>query len=201
MGYDLHITRRKNWYDAGADITAEEWFAYVKSDPDLKLSTEQGCYFAIWANKSAFDGPWLDWSDGRIYSKFPDAALIDKMVAIAKHFGATVQGDDGEIYDGGNLPPREQIQAPPSFRERVASWFGWILWRIRPIKYEQPELTFGVGDIVRDLWGNEHRVIDIDRKAGNGIGIIRTIRECDGAEIGHMLITHNLTLVAKKKDE
>lgn len=36
MGYDeLHITRRKEWSEAGHDITAEEWLAYIDKDPSF----------------------------------------------------------------------------------------------------------------------------------------------------------------------
>jgi hypothetical protein len=53
----------------------------------------------------------LDWFKGNIYSKSPDDAIIDKMVAIAKELGATVQGDDGEIYTGGGS--QNFLPAPP----------------------------------------------------------------------------------------
>lgn len=32
MGYELHITRRKQWFDDGDDIAKEEFVAYVRSD-------------------------------------------------------------------------------------------------------------------------------------------------------------------------
>jgi hypothetical protein len=38
MGYDLHITRRENWFDEeGPLITAAEFEAAVDHDPDLAL--------------------------------------------------------------------------------------------------------------------------------------------------------------------
>jgi hypothetical protein len=98
MGYDLHITRRANWYDEGNDITTDEWFEFVKNDSELQLKTENGPYFAEWSGKSALQEPWLDWSHGQIQTKNPDDALIDKMVSIANKLHAVVQGDDGEIY-------------------------------------------------------------------------------------------------------
>src|ERR1041384_11323 len=100
MGYDLHITRRKRWSGTGEDITAEEWLAYIFRNPELRLEPKNGPYFAILSAPSGQKTSWLDWSHGQIYSKYPGPALIDKMVAIAREFGATVQGDDGEIYDG-----------------------------------------------------------------------------------------------------
>lgn len=192
MGYDLHITRRKRWPDKGNDISADEWLAYVRHDQELRLQPENGPYFAEWISASQLDGPWLDWSNGEIYTKNPDAALIDKMVAIARQFGGTVQGDDGEIYDGGSRTPR---QPPLSLGERLVGWFARLRPR-PPLKIEHEPLPFGVGDRVRDRWGNEHTVIQIDARAEHGLGVIRTRRD-DGTELGHVMIAHGLTPVAK----
>jgi hypothetical protein len=98
MGYDLHITRREHWIDEGDDISSEEWLAVVEADPELRIEAVYGSYFAIWSGPSTLGDPWLDWFDGRINTKNPDHALIDKMVEIAEKLGASVQGDDGEIY-------------------------------------------------------------------------------------------------------
>ena len=105
MGYDLHITRKKHWYSDGEDITAEEWQEYIEQDKELTLQPENGSYFALWCGPSKYEQPWFDWYDGRIYCKNPDSPLIDKMVTIAKYFGATVQGDDGETYESSSIPP------------------------------------------------------------------------------------------------
>ena len=40
MGYELHITRRTDWFDEGLDITHEEWEHYVNSDPEMELEEE-----------------------------------------------------------------------------------------------------------------------------------------------------------------
>jgi hypothetical protein len=112
MGYDLHITRAKfHFQNEGAWITADEWLRYVDQDPELTLAPDNGDYFALWSGKSEYPDPWLDWSEGNIYTKNPDDPLIDKMVEIAKKLNAKAQGDDGEIYTGGGskqfLPPPE----------------------------------------------------------------------------------------------
>ncbi len=116
MGYDLHITRREDWSDEGFDITAEEWVQYVHKDPELKIKGVNGPCYAVWSGQSEHSEPWLDWANGQIYAKNPDSPLIDKMIAIAKQLGATVQGDDGEIYDeksSESSAPRP-LQSPPS---------------------------------------------------------------------------------------
>jgi hypothetical protein len=98
MGYDLHITRREFWSYNGDDITASEWLAVVAQDPELQLDKENGPYFVTRKQESSANPSWLNWSNGQIYSKNPDDALIDKMVSIAKKLNARVQGDEGEFY-------------------------------------------------------------------------------------------------------
>jgi len=195
VGYDLHITRRKNWSDRGAEISAQEWLALVRQDPELRLKPENGPYFALWNGPSELEEPWLDWSDGQICSKYPDAALIEKMVHIARQLGATVQGDDGEIYEGGSQPPR---QPPVQLRERISGWFH-RLRPARPLKIEIPELPFKVGDRVRDPWGSEHTIMEIDPQAENGIGAIRTRRD-DGRELKFVINARFFTPINQGDD-
>ena len=137
---------------------------------------------------------WLDWSDGQIYTKNPDAPLIEKVFAIARQFGATVQGDDGEVYEAGGRPPR---QPTPSFGERVAGWFARIRPR-RSVPIAQEPLGFDVGDKVLDPWGNEHTVLAIDPEAEHGVGLIRTCRT-DGTEHESAVIAHGFRPAKKNK--
>lgn len=38
MGYEVHITRKGDWFeDGGLAITIEEWKRYVASDPEMRL--------------------------------------------------------------------------------------------------------------------------------------------------------------------
>jgi hypothetical protein len=81
MGYDVHITRRENWWEEdGQDIGAAVWEALVAADPGLVV-------VPLW------------WNTGRIVSKNPSDAVIATMREVAKALGARVQGDDGEYYD------------------------------------------------------------------------------------------------------
>ena len=103
MGYDLHITRAEHWADnEGAEITAEEWLAVVRADPELTLAPEVGMgpHFARWIGPSPGVESWLDWSAGDVYTKNPEPALLRKMVRLAESLGAHVQGDEGERYTG-----------------------------------------------------------------------------------------------------
>lgn len=128
MGYDLHITRREQWFAEGPDITAEEWLAYVQSDPELHPVPENGPHFVTWSGPSTIEEPWLDWFEGCISAKYPDRALIGKMLTIAHHFGATVQGDDGETYDDASeIPSAAPAQASPNAWERLPFWKQFLI--------------------------------------------------------------------------
>lgn len=186
MGYDLHITRRKDWSAKGHHIRAEEWLAYVKKDPELLLSRENGPYFARWNGPSKYPDPWLDWHDGNIFSKNPDEPLIDKMVAIARDLGAQVQGDDGEIYNSGHEPT---IQPKQSFLSRLGSWFR-SLRPAKPLKEIDP--PFKVGDRVLDTFHKETTVVEIDPKSNHGLGRVK-VRYDDGREASLMLAASGLT--------
>ena len=164
MGYDLHITRRESWADEGDNITAEEWLTFVESDPDFRIATEfpmNGPYFAVMSNQDGSEEWWLDWRDGQIFTKYPEPELIDKMVAIAQQLGATVQGDDGEIYASGDkpwetvtpafAPPKNQLNLPfgaPSNGEYSGSLATTtelasitVLTEPAPIQYHNPMIT------------------------------------------------------------
>jgi hypothetical protein len=126
VGYDLHITRRDNWFDAGDDISADEWLKYVESDPDLSIDESNGKYFAIWKED------WLDWSRGEIYTKDPRRNLIEKMIQIANRLNAKVQGDEGEIYvDGSQVPDNDEMERDlESNPQRLSSARKQSWWRM-----------------------------------------------------------------------
>jgi hypothetical protein len=100
MPYQLHITRASDWMKSSdVPITAPEWFKLVRMDADLTPHSTHGPYFVHWRSSSDPDC-WLEWSEGRINSPYPDGALLKKLVAIADRLGAKVQGDGGEVYSG-----------------------------------------------------------------------------------------------------
>lgn len=37
MGYEVHITRKENWFGDGSEIALEEWLGVVWSDPEMRL--------------------------------------------------------------------------------------------------------------------------------------------------------------------
>jgi hypothetical protein len=117
MGYDLHITRKTNWFDPGGkDIPLPEWLAFVHSDPEMRLdgfaeaTTSSGetlriesSGLCVWAGYSkhvdAETTAWFDFHHGCVVVKDPDAEIRRKMYEVAVQLQARVQGDEGEFYD------------------------------------------------------------------------------------------------------
>jgi hypothetical protein len=102
MGWEIHITRADDWAESDQQpITTDEWLTLIDSDPELVIDPRgNGPYFALWlAHRVGNDHPWFDWSAGQIDTKSPDRPTLGKALEIAQHFGARVQGDDGESYE------------------------------------------------------------------------------------------------------
>jgi hypothetical protein len=100
MGYNLHITRGDvSSEKVSPEITVEEWLEYIRGDSELQLVEGSVSYKVKWTGPGSEPYMWLAWSHGNIYTKGPDKPLLEKMLVIAKHFGARVQGDDGEYYE------------------------------------------------------------------------------------------------------
>ncbi|WP_230965314.1 hypothetical protein [Burkholderia pseudomultivorans] len=116
MGYDVHITRKENWFDEdGPAIDIDEWKALVEADPEMRLD---GYASAVVGNGSVFrvdsDGlsvwtayaghgvngnmAWFDFRQGNVVVKNPDDAILGKMWRLGQQLGAKVQGDDCELY-------------------------------------------------------------------------------------------------------
>ncbi|WP_337025294.1 hypothetical protein [Pantoea anthophila] len=99
MGWELHIVRTENWFDsANEPIKSEEWLQLVDSDEELSIDKKNGDFFATWNVHQPHDEPWLEWCDGRIYTKQPCEALYCKMLQIASKLDAFVVDDDDRKY-------------------------------------------------------------------------------------------------------
>lgn len=118
MGYDIHITRKENWFDEddSNEIKLTEWTDYIISDAEMRLDkqasattdngdrvTYENNGLAIWTSysKNGLDDnyAWFDFRAGNVTVKNPDEEIKNKMIDIADRLNAKVQGDDGEIYD------------------------------------------------------------------------------------------------------
>lgn len=101
MGWEIHITRAKDWADSDTQpITEEEWLTLVHSDAELVIDSRgNGRFFALWlAHSRDNDHPWFDWSYGQIHTTHPDQQTLTKALQIAAQLKAHVQGDECEEY-------------------------------------------------------------------------------------------------------
>jgi hypothetical protein len=116
MGYDVHITRKRDWFDDSPEIALGEWLSFVSRDPEMRLDGFADATFpdgsvlriesdglAVWTAYSAHghrgNMAWFSHSQGDVVVKNPDREILRKMWLVAGAFNAKVQGDDGEIYD------------------------------------------------------------------------------------------------------
>ena len=115
MGYDLHITRRKDWSQdepQNTDIKLEEWISFIEQDPELQLSdayrikvpgneneSQVAPGYCEWINHPLDERPSFVYSSGCISTKNPDEDTVRKILLISKVLNAKVQGDDGETYE------------------------------------------------------------------------------------------------------
>ncbi len=100
MGVEFHITRAEFWAENDDNqISSDEWFNIINSDPELSLSPRNGEFNAIWNGGGSDGEDWLDWSEGNIYTKWPPTPLYRKMLQISHKLNAKVMDDDGTIYE------------------------------------------------------------------------------------------------------
>jgi prepilin-type processing-associated H-X9-DG protein len=117
MGYDVHITRKQNWFDEnGPEISLDEWIAVVMTDKETRLDgyaeakLRDGSVLrmerdglAVWTAYSRHgengNMAWFDFRRGNAIVKNPDREILQKMWSLAQKLSAKVQGDDGEFYD------------------------------------------------------------------------------------------------------
>ncbi len=114
MGYDVHITRKENWFDQDKkkSIALKEWINYIQSDKEMELVNEavhqstqltyQNSGLAIWTGYSGHghnhNYAWFDFRNGNIVIKNPDTEIINKVRKIAEQLKASVQGDEGNYF-------------------------------------------------------------------------------------------------------
>lgn len=195
MGYNLRITRRQHGSNAPlSPITLSEWRELVTSDPEFRCDPSNGDDVALWVGPSALEVAGLFWHDGEIESKYPDAALIEKMVELAAALDARVVGDDGEVYGReGSVaaPPTDSAPDASTLRARLAGALAWI--HLLKDRFTPLKLPFSVGSRVRDSWGNQATVIRID--PGSSAMCVVTVRYDDGRILGSSKIAHGLESV------
>ena len=144
MGYDVHITRREEWFDEeGDEISLEEWKRYVASDEEMRLDgfaeveTPDGMLrvesegLSVWLRYSGHgkDGnmAWFDHSEGNVTVKNPDDEILRKMFSIAQSLNAKVQGDEGEVYAANGQSNWQELKQQTNPPAAGRKW--WQFWR------------------------------------------------------------------------
>jgi hypothetical protein len=140
VGYDVHITRKPNWFDsAGPEILLAEWIAVVESDPEMRLDgyaetrVDNGKMLrlehdglSVWIAYSGHENngnmAWFDFRRGNVVVKNPDSEMLMKMWSLAQRLFARVQGDEGELYDASGNVIRSTIVGLPA---RKPWWKFW----------------------------------------------------------------------------
>jgi hypothetical protein len=143
VGYDLHITRKQNWFDASPVIDLSEWLEYVAGDPELQhdafaeaVSADSSVLrvaspgICVWKIDSA--AVWFMWSTGDIVVKDASLEVRQKMWRIARSLQAKVQGDEGEYYGEDGQVVEMTTDGTPSSVDPQASdsrqpW--WKFWQ------------------------------------------------------------------------
>ena len=103
MSYSVYITRQSA-DGQEVPITLDEWNAYIAADSDLKRPEPGHPNYSetLVLLPSEPSGPddwqWLSWGSGSIHADYPQQAMLKKMGQIARHFGAVVMSDDGDIW-------------------------------------------------------------------------------------------------------
>ncbi|WP_374087915.1 hypothetical protein [Methylomicrobium lacus] len=146
MGYEVHITRKEEWFEEeGPEITIEEWKNYVVSDPKMRLdgfaeaTTPDGSILrvespglSVWVAYSKHEEygnmAWFDHYKDRITVKNPDEEILIKMHAIASALEAKVQGDEGEIYDSNGQSNWQELRGNTGSESVVAKKPWWKFW-------------------------------------------------------------------------
>jgi hypothetical protein len=188
MGYAVFVTRRKkHWHDpAGESISVAEWRSVVESDPELLWGPELGEHAAIWRSSPESEVEWVDLEAGNLEVKNPSAALLAKLVSVAKVLHAHVEGEDGESYESSGvvLPP-----PPPTAAERVLSLLSNLKALFAPA--EAPDPALGVGARVRDFRGRLGTVTKVNLRAERGLGCIM-VQYDSGQSESYSAVAHGL---------
>lgn len=201
MGYDIHITRARQWADSGLrPVSAREWWACVAADDEFEKAEAaeaqthegplryEGEGLAVWRRHPSGAPVWFEYAGGQVVIKNPDEPTVAKALAVARRLDAWVQGDDGETYEAASPAPRV---ATLSLAQRWTSWRE--TWRT-PSPAAPVAPPFTAGDRVRDPWQGEGAVLSVDVAANHGLGLVR-VRWDDGREVAYTAVAHGLKRV------
>lgn len=127
MWYNVHITRKENWFDDdGERITLEEWNDYVRTDETIRQDPNNTEKDYIFVSSEGIYPLWYYEDRGEIYTKNPNTSTIIKMAQAAKTLNAHAQGDEGELYDE-NWDMINQEPSLNSNNQETKTW--WKFWK------------------------------------------------------------------------
>lgn len=147
MSYSISIVRKNNWEDIEekSNITLGEWLNFIDKDEELEhpsksdltdnnrdyYKQKQGyCeWIAHSSFKEPFARPWFDYYKGQIIAENVDDETMLKMIAIAEHLKAKVQGQDGEFFDEDdamNVRVTSENNPAPQMPVNKKPW--WKFW-------------------------------------------------------------------------
>ena len=119
MGYDVSITRKKDYFDQEEthQITLKEFDKLVAEDSEMKIEIIEGEECLVWTNFTEFkqfgNFPFKI-RNGEITIKNSQVQLVEQMIYMSKYINARVEGEEGETYDfdiDGEVitnPPKEE---------------------------------------------------------------------------------------------
>jgi len=146
MGYDVHITRKEEWFDEeGEEITLNEWCDFVNTSTDMRLDgyaeteTPSGTLrvesegLTVWVGYSNHDKDgnmaWFDYFEGNIKVKNPDDEILKKMYQIARSLNAKVQGEECEVYGENGQSNWQELKAQGEAMRESTSKKWWQFWK------------------------------------------------------------------------
>lgn|SRR5574341_342236 len=94
-----HVTILRTSGKRAIPITKEEVVGLAKAFPEWKYDVNQDALVSV---SESDEAPALWFSDGELWTKNPSNDTVTSMLALAKHLGARVRGDELETYRTAN---------------------------------------------------------------------------------------------------
>jgi hypothetical protein len=126
MGYEVYITRAADHREGPQlPIPQRDWRALIATDPELTAPDDAAPDFARWSGRTSVRKPWIDWSEGNLFTVDPDYSVLRKLVELAGLLGGHVEGRDGERYSvERSIVVREDPREEPASRPAPGSDAG-----------------------------------------------------------------------------
>ena len=97
MSYHVTILRTNG--NRTIPITKEEVAGLARAFPEWKYDADQDALVSV---SESDEAPALWFSDGELWTKNPSNDTVTSMLALARHLGARVRGDELETYRTAN---------------------------------------------------------------------------------------------------